>query len=54
MSKTFSSETFKKTFDAYVRNWHISEAVLLILRFFAFLGVWHSGIFGIFMDTYLE
>ena len=37
MSKTFSSETFKKTFDAYVRNWHISEAVLLILAFLPFL-----------------
>lgn len=36
MSKTFSSETFKKTFDAYVRNWHISEAVLLILAFLAY------------------
>ena len=37
MSKTFSSETFKKTFDAYVRRWHISEAVLLILAFLPFL-----------------
>ena len=37
MSKTFNSETFKKTFDAYVRNWHISEAVLLILAFLPFL-----------------
>ena len=37
MSQTFSSETFKKTFDAYVRNWHISEAVLLILAFLPFL-----------------
>ena len=37
MSKTFSSETFKKTFDAYVQKWHISEAVLLILAFLPFL-----------------
>ena len=37
MSKTFSSETFKKTFDAYVLKWHISEAVLLILAFLPFL-----------------
>ena len=37
MSKTFNSETFKKTFDAYVRRWHISEAVLLILAFLPFL-----------------
>ena len=37
MSKTFSSETFKKTFDAYVRKWHISEAVLLIVAFLPFL-----------------
>ena len=37
MSKTFSSETFQKTFDAYVRKWHISEAVLLILAFLPFL-----------------
>ena len=37
MSKTFSSETFKKTFDAYVRKWHISEAVLFILAFLPFL-----------------
>ena len=36
MPKTFSSETFKKTFDAYVRNWHIWEAVLLILAFLPF------------------
>ena len=36
MSKTFNSETFKKTFDAYVRNWHISEAVLLILAFLVY------------------
>ena len=46
MSKAFSSETFKKTFDAYVRNWHISEAVLLILAFLPFLA------YGI--ATYLE
>lgn len=46
MSKTFSSETFKETFDAYVRNWHISEAVLLILAFLPFLA------YGI--ATYLE
>ena len=37
MLKTFNSETFKKTFDAYVRKWHISEAVLLILAFLPFL-----------------
>ena len=37
MSKTFSSETFKKTFDAYVRKWHISEAVLSIVAFLPFL-----------------
>ena len=37
MSKTFSSETFKKTFDAYILRWHISEAVLLILAFLPFL-----------------
>ena len=37
MSRTFNSETFKKTFDAYVRRWHISEAVLLILAFLPFL-----------------
>ena len=37
MSKTFSSETFKKTFDAYILRWHISEAVLLILAFLLFL-----------------
>ena len=37
MSKTFSSETFKKTFDAYTLRWHISEAVLLILAFLPFL-----------------
>lgn len=37
MSKTFSSETFQKTFDVYVRNWHISEAVLFILAFLPFL-----------------
>ena len=37
MSKTFSSETFKKTFDAYVRKWHISEAVLLIVASLPFL-----------------
>ena len=36
MSKTFSPETFQKTFDAYVRKWHISEAVLLILAFLPF------------------
>ena len=36
MSKTFSSETFKKTFDAYILRWHISEAVLLILAFLAY------------------
>ena len=36
MSKTFSSETFKKTFDAYTLRWHISEAVLLILAFLPF------------------
>ena len=46
MSKTFNSETFKKTFDAYVRSWHISEAVLLILAFLPFLA------YGI--ATYLE
>ena len=37
MSKTFSSETFKKTFDAYILRWHISEAVLLILAFLPLL-----------------
>ena len=37
MSKTFNSETFKKTFDAYVLKWHISEAILLILAFLPFL-----------------
>ena len=37
MSKTFSSETFKKTFDAYVRKWHISEAVLCVLASLPFL-----------------
>ena len=37
MLKTFNSETFKKTFDAYVLRWHISEAVLLILAFLPFL-----------------
>ena len=37
MSKTFSSETFKKTFDAYVRKWHISVAILWILAFLPFL-----------------
>lgn len=37
MSKTFSSETFKKTFDAYILRWHISEAILLILAFLPFL-----------------
>ena len=37
MSKTFNSETFKKTFDAYVLRWHISEAVLFILAFLPFL-----------------
>ena len=37
MSKTFSSETFKKTFDAYILRWHILEAVLLILAFLPFL-----------------
>ena len=37
MSKTFNSETFKKTFDAYVRKWHISEAILLILAHLPFL-----------------
>ena len=37
MLKTFNSETFKKTFDAYVRKWHISEAVLLILAFLPLL-----------------
>ncbi len=37
MSKTFSSETFKKTFDTYVRKWHILEAVLLIVAFLPFL-----------------
>ena len=31
MEKTFNSETFKKTFDAYVLKWHISVAVLWIL-----------------------
>ena len=31
MSKTFNSETFKKTFDAYVLKWHISVAILWIL-----------------------
>ncbi len=46
MSKTFSSETFKKTFDAYVLRWHISEAALLILAFLPFLA------YGI--ATYLE
>ena len=37
MSKTFNSETFKKTFDAYVRKWHISEAILLIVAHLPFL-----------------
>ncbi len=37
MSKTFNSETFKKTFDAYIRKWHISEAILWILAFLPFL-----------------
>lgn len=37
MSKTFSSETFKKTFDAYVLKWHISIAILWILAFLPFL-----------------
>ena len=37
MSKTFSSETFKKTFDAYVLKWHISAAILWILAFLPFL-----------------
>ena len=46
MSKTFNSETFKQTFDAYVRKWHISEAVLLILAFLPFLA------YGV--GTYLE
>ena len=31
MEKTFNSETFKKTFDAYVLKWHISVAILWIL-----------------------
>ena len=37
MSKTFNSETFKKTFDAYVRKWHILAAILWILAFLPFL-----------------
>ena len=37
MSKTFNSETFKKTFDAYVLKWHISVAILWILAFLPFL-----------------
>lgn len=46
MSKTFSSETFQKTFEAYVRKWHISEAVLFILAFLPFFDVRCSEIFG--------
>lgn len=37
MSKTFSSETFKKTFDAYILKWHISIAILWILASLPFL-----------------